>query len=213
MTKNFSNESIVWIADTLRKFPDNAQRILDCFWRGQIDSKVWLINHLNEYMKWDVDQEHVIHIFGGWYGTLATMLFDSAEFTIKFIRSIDIDPACEPIADHINKVNEMDKWRFKAFTSSMDEWKYDHHPTIVINTSCEHVTQDTYNRWHSKIPSGTFVVLQGNDFFSCTEHIRCSKTLDDFVSQCGKFKEILYTGEFPTDVGSGYTRFMLIGIK
>ena len=204
---------MVWIADTLRKFPSQSGRILDCFWRGQIDSKVWLIDELNEYMKWDVDKEQVVHIFGGWYGVLAAMMFDSAEFPIKYMRSIDIDPSCEPIADHINKANEMNQWRFKAFTASMDEWQYDHAPTIVINTSCEHVTQEVYDQWHAKIPKNTLVVLQGNDFFACEEHIRCSKDLEEFVKQCGKFKEIFYTGQFVTDKASGYTRFMLIGIK
>lgn len=213
MNKHFSNESILWIADTLRQFPDKTQRILDCFWRGQIESKAWLVDTLNNgYVNPGYTTGHNVYVFGGWYGSLAVMLFDSAAFPIKFIRSIDIDPECEPIADHMNKANEMNQWRFKAFTSSMDEWHYDHAPTVVINTSCEHVDQDTYDRWFDRIPTGTTVVLQGNDFFSCEEHIRCSKDLQEFEQQSG-LSDIVYSGAYKTDAGSGYTRFMLIGTK
>ena len=211
MNKHFSNESILWIADTLRQFPDKTQRILDCFWRGQIESKAWLVDQLNDLLLKGPDPQ-VIHIFGGWYGSLAVMLFDSATFPIKFVRSIDIDPACEPIADHMNKYNEMNQWRFKAFTSGMDEWQYDHEPTMVINTSCEHVDQHTYDTWFDRIPVGTLVVLQGNDFFSCEEHVRCSKDLQEFEQQ-SRLGDILYAGAYKTDAGSGYTRFMLIGKK
>lgn len=211
MKNHFSQESIIWIADALRRFPEHRERLLDCFWRGQIESKTWLIEELNDILL-KGSEPQIIHIFGGWYGVLATMLFDSATYPIGFIRSIDIDPVCEKVADHVNKANEMAAWRFKAFTASMDEWEYDHHPTVVINTSCEHVDQDTYDRWFDRIPVGTLVVLQGNDFFSCPEHIRCSKDLDDFQSQ-SRLSNLDYAGAFKTDAGSGYTRFMLIGEK
>jgi len=208
---HFSNETVIWIADTMRQFPSHRDRLLDCFWRGQIESKTWLIDEVNEKFSGN-NIPHVIHIFGGWYGVLAAMLFDSAKFPIKFIRSIDIDPRCEAVADHINKVNEMAEWRFKAFTSSMDEWDYDHAPTIVINTSCEHVDQYTYDLWWNRIPAETFVVLQGNDFFACEEHVRCSESIEDFIVQ-SRMTKIISSGQFVADKGSGYTRFMLMGYK
>lgn len=143
---------------------------------------------------------------------LASMLFDYATFPITRIRSIDIDPDCESVADHMNKPNEMNQWRFKAFTASMDEYEYDHHPTLVINTSTEHVNQEVYDRWYNNIPSGTAVLLQGNDFFSCEEHVRCSVDIDDFQAQC-HLDNIAYAGTFKADAGSSYNRFMLIGEK
>lgn len=211
MKNHFSDESIIWIADAMRRFPEHQERLLDCFWRGQIESKSWLVDILNSNIRWG-QGEQVIHIFGGWYGILAAMLFDSAEFRIKFIRSIDLDPSCEPVADHVNKPNEMAEWRFKAFTNSMADYEYDHAPTVVINTSTEHVSQDVYDAWFDRIPAGTLVVLQGNDFFACEEHVRCSKDLDEFQAQ-SRLENIQYRGEFKADAGSGYTRFMLIGTK
>lgn len=208
MNKHFNDDSIICIANALRRFPEHQERLLDCFWRGQIESKAWLIDKLNDVC--DNDPAHNIYIFGGWYGVLATMLFDSAKFPINLIRSIDIDPSCEAVADQVNKSNEMEKWRFKAFTSDMCRWEYDHPPTMVINTSCEHVDQNTYDLWYEKIPLNTIVVLQGNDFFSCKEHVRCSNTLAEFVSQSGDFQQTFYVGE--NDVVE-YNRYMLIGMK
>jgi hypothetical protein len=210
MTSHFSTESIIWITDALRRFPDHRERLLDCFWRGQIESKTWLIDILNDRV--DTSCKHNIYVFGGWYGVLSAMLFDSARFPIAKIRSIDIDPRCEAIADHVNKINEMNEWRFKAFTASMDDWEYDHRPTLVINTSTEHVTQEVYDSWYDWIPAGTMVVIQGNDFFSCNEHIRCSKNLDEFIKQ-SRFDKVLYANEFKADAGSGYTRYMAITEK
>lgn len=207
----FSNESVIWIMDAFRQFPEHRERLLDCFWRGQIESKEWLIRKLNQNIP-NPKESHNVYIFGGWYGVLASMLFDSSNFYINKMRSIDIDPSCELVADHVNKINEMNEWRFKAFTSNMADWKYDHLPTLVINTSTEHITQETYDDWYNNIPTGTTVVIQGNDFFSCPEHIRCSIDLDDFISM-SNMKQLIWTGEFKADKGSGYTRYMAIGIK
>lgn len=202
---------MIWIADTMRRFPDHRDRFLDCFWRGQIESKAWLIDTLNNVVNIDYEPRSV-YIFGGWYGILSAMMFNSSCFPIKRIRSIDIDQSCESIADHVNKPNEMAEWRFKAFTASMDKYEYDHFPDIVINTSTEHVDQGTYDRWYDKIPKGVIVVLQGNDFYSCSEHVRCSKDIEEFKIQ-SRLKNLMYADQFKADAGSGYTRFMLIGIK
>jgi hypothetical protein len=211
MNNHFQDESIIWITDTLRRFPEHRERLLDCFWRGQIESKAWLIDVLNLHVI-NKSKRNNIYIFGGWYGVLASMLFASADFSVEKIRSIDINPECEAVADHVNKIYEMAEWRFKAFTASMDEWDYDHNPTIVINTSTEHITQEVYDKWFDKIPKGTMVVLQGNDFFACGEHIRCSKNLDEFIQQSG-VDNVVYSGEFKADSYSNYNRYMVITIK
>ena len=210
---NFSNESIIWIMDALRKFPEHRERLIDCFWRGQVESKTWLVDVLNNgYVNPSYNKGHNVYIFGGWYGVLASMLFDSATFPINLIRSIDIDPGCELVADHVNKINEMNKWRFKAFTSDMADWEYDHTPTVVINTSTEHVHQEIYDIWFNNIPKDTLVVVQGNDFFTCPEHVRCSNNLEEFIEQ-SRLSQVLWSGEFRADAGSGYTRYMAIGQK
>lgn len=194
--------------NAIRNIPEDGRtRALDAFWSGQLDSKCWLVNTLNNYVR----QESNIYIFGGWLGVLGSLLLQSSRFNIKKIRSIDVDPWCESIADTLCKIHEMNDWRFKARTANMCDYEYEWgiHPDIVINTSSEHMTQDEYAQWHQKIPSGTLIVIQGNNFFECSDHIRCSKSLDDFSDQNGVVSP-LYQGQLPHDL---YTRYMCIWRK
>lgn len=190
--------------NAVRNLPDNQRtRALDAFWSGQLDSKSWLVEHLTPL----VTESSNVYIFGGWIGVLASMLFQSG-MPIKKIRSIDIDPWCEAVADDVNKSQEMDGWRFKAVTGDMTTYRYqsDISPDIVINTSSEHVTQKQYDYWYDHIPAGSLIVVQGNDYFSCGEHIRCSKNLRDFQDM-NHVENPLFSGQFHTEQ---YTRFMSV---
>jgi hypothetical protein len=80
---------------------------------------------------------------------------------------------------------------------------------VVINTSTEHITQEQYNKWYSQIPKDTVVVAQGNDFFECSEHLRCSSDLLDFKLM-NMVTDPLFSGTLPTDM---YNRFMCIWKK
>lgn len=172
-------------------------RTLDAFWSGQLRSKEWLIQNLRPHVL-----NHVsIDIYGGWVGVLASMLFQSA-IPVKNIRSIDIDHTCESIAVMMNKGEEM-VGKFHAVTADMCEIRSD--ADVVINTSCEHITQDHYDLWLSGLPYNTLVVLQGNNY-DIPEHVRIATSLDQFKEQC--HIDILWAGEmeFPQ-----YTRYMVIG--
>ena len=85
----------------IRQSPD-PMRTLDAFWSGQLKSKEWLIRNLRNHVK----QFVTVDIHGGLVGVLASMLFQS-NVPIKSIRSVDIDPSCEPIATMMNKKEEM----------------------------------------------------------------------------------------------------------
>jgi hypothetical protein len=188
---------------------EDRTRALDALWSGQLASKGWLVNALSDFI--DADIPTNIYIFGGWIGILSSMLLQCEKITISKIRSIDIDPWCERMADTVNKTFKMDNWRFKAVTADMSSYQYQVgiDPNIVINTSTEHVTQEVYDRWYNAIPSGTLVVIQGNDYFECDEHIRCSKNLEEFLQQ-NSVVDAYYSGTFDTDM---YTRFMAIWRK
>ena len=188
---------------------EDRTRALDALWLGQLSSKGWLVNTLADFIDPDVPMN--IYIFGGWIGILGSMLLQNERITISKVRSIDIDPWCESIADTVNKRFEIDDWRFKAVTADMNSYHYqsDMAPNIVINTSTEHVTQEVYDNWYNKIPNGTLVVAQGNNFFSCNEHIRCSENLQDFKTQNHVHTEY-WSGELETDM---YTRYMCIWRK
>jgi hypothetical protein len=176
----------------------DPMRTMDAFWQGQLKSKEWLITNLRK----NVNKVVSIDIHGGWVGVLASMLFQS-DIYITNIRSIDIDPSCESIANMMNKQEEM-AGRFRAVTADMCAICSD--ADVIINTSCEHITQDQYDLWLSGMPHNSLIVLQSNNY-NIPEHIRIAQDLEEFKLQSG-LKNILYAGELELPL---YKRFMIIG--
>jgi hypothetical protein len=180
----------------VRQSPD-PMRTLDCFWQGQMKSKDWLCKELRKHIHKFVS----VDIHGGWNGVLASMLFQSG-VPIDSIRSVDIDPSCEPIANMMNKLEEM-HGKFRAVTADMCDIRSD--ADVIINTSCEHITQDQYELWLSGMPHNSLLVLQSNNY-DIPEHIRISKDLEEFKQQCNI--KVLWAGELELPL---YKRFMVIG--
>ena len=200
----------------LNRFPDTDLR--DLFSKGQMNSKRWLVDELIKINK----PLGTVFLCAGWYGSLATLLFES-KIQIDKIRSFDVDPSCAIRADTFNRSWVMDEWKFKASTMDIHNMTYPltyttfrangtgveltEMPDTIINTSCEHI--ENFSEWYNKIPNGTTVILQGNNFFEIEDHINCSVNLDDFDKMC-PMTECLYLNELILDK---YTRFMKIGIK
>ena len=196
-------EDVIFWMDSIRG-SENHFGVLESFWRGQIYSKAWLIEHLQKYASSD-PQNVVIH--GGWNGVLASLLFNS-KIPIEHIDSIDIDPGCKEVASMINKRQEMES-RFHAHTCDMAAWNYEKEPAYVINTSTEHLTQEHYDLWLSRVPENSLIVLQSNNYTSLPEHIRCADSVDDFIGISGLTNVYCYdTLELPL-----YNRFLIIGKK
>lgn len=197
----------------------------DCMSRGQLYSKLWLIEELkkiNPYLG-------TVFLCAGWYATLATMLFESdLNKNITNIRSFDIDPSCAEIAEVFNFPWLLEDYKFKASTVDImdfhftqkkgafyyktlrnngEECELHDKPDTIINTSCEHI--ENFTEWYAKIPDGRLVILQNNNFFEIAEHVNC-------VNSCGEFADIapmttlLYEGQLPLEK---YTRYMRIGYK
>ena len=182
----------------IRQSPD-PMRTMDAFWSGQLKSKEWLIQNLRRH----VNKFVTIDIHGGWVGVLASMLFQS-DIPVINIRSVDIDPACESIAVNMNKIEEM-AGKFRAVTADMCAIRSD--ADVIINTSCEHITQEQYDLWLSGMPQNSLFVLQSNNY-GIPEHVRTSTDLNEFKNQSQI--EVLWADEL---VLALYTRFMIIGEK
>jgi len=193
----------------------------DCFSRGQLQSKVWLIEELK---KLNIDLG-TLFLCAGWYGTLATMLFESG-IKLDKIRSFDVDASCVDIAEVFNKPWFIDNWRFKALTADILDIDYTEYtwqfwsnknnrmsypitdiPNTIINTSCEHIND--FEKWYSKIPTDKLLVLQTNDYFDVDEHVNCSLSLTDFANKTPMTK-VLFEGELELPK---YKRFMRIGYR
>jgi hypothetical protein len=187
--------------DAVRNSEDR-DRTLESFWGGQLKSKEWLVETLQR-------NHHVSNIscviFGGWNGVLANLLFNST-IGFKHITSVDIDPKCAETATTINKRQEMEG-RFTAVTADMCEYEYTSQPYMVINTSCEHLTQQQYNKWAKRVPKSSEVILQSNNYFELEEHLNCSRDLDSFKNK-SKLNTVLVKDQLELPK---YTRYMLIG--
>jgi hypothetical protein len=188
--------------DAIRNSEDRY-RTLESFWKGQVNSKVWLVEQLTKVYKAYYSKSNIV-IYGGWNGVLSNLLFNS-NISIRHITSVDIDPVCKDIATTVNRRYEIEG-KFSAVTADMCE--YTEAADIVINTSCEHITQEQYDQWLNNQPDDALFVIQSNNYCELEEHIRCATDIDDFM-RLSKIKPY-WQGEFETPK---YTRYMIIGKK
>jgi len=185
---------------------------LDAFSSSQIGSKIWLADRLEEVLAQLTAPVggYKIWIYGGWYGITNFIIRVRARIPVEFVRSIDQDPTCEPIADKINKFWEWQGWQFKAQTGDANGVLYVRdNPHIVINSSIEHMEQHT---WFNNIPENTICVLQVCDL-PHEDHVAVIRDLDEFKRQF-PLKEVLYEGKMTFNYPTGdMSRLMIIGPK
>lgn len=195
----FDTEHLHYWMQAIRQSPDPI-RTMDAFWSGQLKSKEWLIDNLDDY----VVQASSVEICAGWVGVLASMLFQS-NIPITHITSYDIDPTCKPIAEEMNKLEEM-AGRFRASIVDISQPMH-MSADIIINTSCEHLTQKQYDSWLTYTPKDSLLVLQSNNY-DIPEHVRTASNLDDFIKQ--SHTTVKWAGELRLPL---YTRYMIIGTR
>lgn len=191
----------------------------DHFSRGQIQSKLWMLDILDKYVEAKDIREVVL--LGGWYATIAFFLFQKFN-KIKKLYSLDLDPEAVGYADKFNFPQCYDeKWRFKAFTKDVCDLKWIKgsieelyaenavrtaiRPNLIINTSCEHMNED----WFYSIPKGKLVCLQTNNYFENEQHSNCVSSVAE-AEEKYKFSDLVYSGELDTPE---YKRYMLLGIR
>ena len=202
----------------------DSEILVDALSRGQIRSKIWVSDKLNDL---DIDLGDMVYVCAGWYGVLPALLFERNN--IENIRSFDIDPTCSLPAETLNRSYTQNDWQFKASTMDVNnlvytgEFEYetlkyngdketitDGAPTCVINTSCEHIKD--FDKWWSGIPDGMLVIMQNNDFDDEEGHDHADDTvtsLEEFTKRLN-VSETLYEGTLALDK---YNRYMVIGIK
>lgn len=191
----------------------------DALSQGQLLSKMWLITELR-----DIDRDlGTVFLCAGWYGILSAMMFENG-LQITKVRSFDLDPGVIEISEKFNLPWVKDEWKFKSATLDIHDLSYERlnyevsrsdgsvvqlcdTANTVINTSCEHIKD--FDTWYARIPPGTLVVLQSNDYDEIDEHVNTSANLYEFALQT-PMQEVYYSGEMEFDK---YTRFMRIGIR
>lgn len=197
-------EDVLFWMDSIRNSEDRYQ-VLEAFWKGQIRSKLRLIRLLSDFEDLQDDPMDIV-IHGGWFSVMSSLFFNS-DIDINYIESVDKDPGCKEVSETINKRYLMSN-EFSSVTQSMEDYNYSFDPDIVVNTTCEHVDDDTLQKWFFRIPSKTYVAVQSNDFEELNDHINCVYDADELAN---KFDlEVLKKDCFVTPK---YNRFTVIGWK
>jgi hypothetical protein len=183
----------------------------DAFSIAQMQSKLWLVERLEKVLEenHEFNDKYRVWILAGWYGLTNLLLRVRNKLPIMEIRSFDIDPTCEPIADTINNLWVYRGWEFKAVTGDINTLEYNPRPDVVINSSCEHMKE---NDWWNNIPTGTIVCLQGSDMED-PDHWNPIKDSNGLMNLY-PMQELWYEGikRFEFEDKSFY-RSMVIGVK
>jgi hypothetical protein len=205
--------------------------LTDSFSRGQLRSKIWISDTVNDL---DIDLGDMVYVCAGWYGVLSAILFERNK--VENILSFDSDPETDNPADTLNKEQTIDGLRFKAVIKDIHSLKYrdesfevNHYrytemnayetsqqtlpakmkASCVINTSCEHI--EDFDDWWNDIPKGMLVIMQNNDFDD-EDHEHADDTvysLEEFSKRLN-VSETLYEGTLALEE---YNRYMVIGYK
>lgn len=181
------------------------------FSSAQMQSKLWMVQRLENVLLEErpIEDGYRIWILAGWYGLTNLLLRTRNIVPILEVRSFDLDPTCEPIADAVNNMWVWQAWQFKAHTADINQLAYKPKPDVVINSSIEHMTSDV---WWNNIPKGTVVCLQASDMED-TDHVNRFKTSRELY-QAYPVEELIYEGvklfEFED---KNFYRVMIIGIK
>ena len=192
----------------IQKFPNRALDLLHCFSPSQEKSKRWLVENLNDFSS-DISKNKFIDIaiIGSWYGFLPYIIKQDLEFKlISEIRCYDVDDTAKKIARLI--LGNPDRVNF--MTRNIDDVDFSQQRfNIIINTSCEHMSDNQLHNWLLDTRPKTICVMQSTNKFA-RDHCNTVENINDFVN---KFSEHFSKHECFTLDFNKYSRFMIIGTK
>ena len=192
------------ILKAISKITDNAdiKSIINSVNSNQIASKEWLIDSISERLEFIVKNPKVC-VAAGWYGMLADKMRD---FTDNKVVSFDIDPKCAEYGKIIYP-----EVSFKtADINDFHAGKYD----VLICTSCEHISDETLNKFLRTRKEQSLVVLQSNNYFGLDEHINCKNSLKEFtdsLSYTVPSAKINILNSSEKRINDKFDRYMVIG--
>ena len=192
----------------IQKFPNRALDLLHCFSPSQEKSKRWLVENLNDFSS-DISKNKFIDIaiIGSWYGFLTYIIKQDLQFKlISEIRCYDVDDTAKKIARLI--LGNPDRVNF--MTRNIDDVDFSQQRfNIIINTSCEHMSDNQLHNWLLDTRPKTICVMQSTNKFA-RDHCNTVENINDFVN---KFSEHFSKHKCFTLDFNNYSRFMIIGTK
>lgn len=194
-----------------RKYP------LDAFSLGQLASKAWLINQLEQIYLYDLPMEEdpTVAILGCWVGSLVPFLHRI--LPLERVYGFDMDPSAIELAEEFNREYVVDNWKFKGVVMDLQyqpcNWLQFEtggeliqvKPDWLINTSCEHMD----SHWFETADSDQLIIMQSNNSPDFDGHINICNSVEDMQEKY-PLSVTNFVGELVTPA---YTRFMQIGYK
>lgn len=148
---------------------EDIKSIVNSVNSNQNMSKEWLVDNISQRLDFVVENPRVC-VAAGWYGMLADKMRD---FTNNKVVSFDIDPKCAQYGKIMYP-----KVSFKtADINDFHAGQYD----VLMCTSCEHISDETLNKFLRTRKQQSLVVLQSNNYFGLEEHINCKNSLKEFI--------------------------------
>ena len=153
---------------------------MDAFSDGQIASKLWLCETIEECFK-DLTGFAHVWVYGSWYGMLPFLILSRGRLKIENLHLFDIDSNALSISmkvlNHWQCLGEVALHFHKFDCSSWPKWLTA--PDLLINTSSEHFAD--YKWWHSA-PDRTAFAIQSTNM-KHDEHINSVSSVDELVEQ------------------------------
>ena len=177
----------------------------DSFSHGQIVSKIWLCEELEDLLP----ENPNVYILGGWHNVLGFMLLTRNQHLYKSITNIDLDTDAVEVADKITNTWSMDSTVKNIVGDANTLAEFD--PDLVINCSVEHFEN---NDWFNQLKPGTMVCIQSSDMTDPNDpwFIRQpNPTLTSFINRFPVSKTLFIGSKRIQYPHFGYNRFMLIG--
>jgi hypothetical protein len=199
---------------------EDVSVINDAFSRGQIRSKVWLLEELRKINK----KFDNIALLAGWMGQLVDLLERSIQFTN--LRNIELDRQSCLESDYNFNLDNLNEWRVKSVCADINNLTAHQNgyelnvenfktneiatekflPNLIINTSSEHMSDEWYQQIQNK-GWDCIVAIQSNNLFDHPDHVNCVYS-DSHMMKKYPMKEVLFHGELQL---IGFKRVMVIG--
>lgn len=181
---------------------EDIKSIVNSVNSNQNMSKEWLVENMSERLESIVENPKVC-VAAGWYGMLADKMRD---FTNNKVVSFDIDPKCAKYGKIMYPKVSFKTADIKDFHAG----QYD----VLMCTSCEHISDETLNKFLRTRKEQSLVVLQSNNYFGLDEHINCKNSLKEFIDSLTyavPSAKINILNSSEKRINNKFDRYMVIG--
>ena len=186
----------------------------DAFSDGQVRSKLWLANSLNEWGRkyFTSNTTYTLNWYGSWVGLGPFLLLSLTDIKFSTVNLIELDDESLKTSRRI-----LDYWicegvQINTFNENMNHYlpQSTSENQLFVNTACEHVLEID---WIKRIPTGAKILLQSTDM-THTEHINSVSSLAEFKTQMNPYFSVKEINQLDVSYPNmSFSRFMLFGVK